>query len=82
MRSPPDEQRRGPGRYSGTPAPPTITTASEVNTDNVAREANVIPLAAGRRRRVEAIDLGSGPYWPSWRCCRSWTTAEASRRAG
>jgi hypothetical protein len=42
----------------------------------------VIPLAAGRLRRVEAIDLGSGPYWPSWRYCRSWTTAEASRRAG
>jgi hypothetical protein len=81
MRAPPDNERRGPGRYSGTPAP-TLTTASEVNTDNVAREANVIPLATGRQRRVERVDHQSGPYWPSRRCCRSWTTAEASRRAG
>ena len=82
MRAPPDEQRRGPGRYSGTPAPPTITTASEVNTDNVAREASVIALADARRWRVERVDGQAGPYWPSWRCCWSWTTAEASRRAG
>ena len=34
------------------------------------------------QRRFERVDRQAGPYWPSWRCCFSWTAAEASRRAG
>jgi hypothetical protein len=82
VRSPPDEQRRGPGHHAESPALETITTTEEAISETVARPANVIALADARRWRVDRIDLGSGPYWPSWRCCRSWTTAEASRRAG
>ena len=42
----------------------------------------VVELADLRVRRIRRIDGQSGPWWPSWRCCWSWTTAEASRRAG
>ena len=76
------QQRRGLGHHTGSPALETITTTAEVNTENVARDANVIPLADARRWRVQRVDGQAGPYWPSWRCCWSWTTAEASRRAG
>jgi hypothetical protein len=35
-------------------------------------EAIVTDLTVTRRRRV---DQAAGPWWPSWRCCHSWTAA-------
>jgi hypothetical protein len=76
---PGDRKRKAP---AATPGPRRSTAAKQVNADNVARGATVIPLADARQWRVERVDGQAGPYWPAWRCCWSSTTAEASRRAG
>jgi hypothetical protein len=73
---------RRPGRNTQqqlTPPPSEISAIGMIPGRGV---GVVVDLADARRRRVERVDGQAGPYWPSWRCCRSWTTAEASRRAG
>jgi hypothetical protein len=87
VRAPPDngggrDAPRRPGRNTSTTTTPLPSETLTIVI--VAQQADrvVVDLATARQRRVERVDLGSGPYWPSWRCCWSWTTAEASRRAG
>jgi hypothetical protein len=74
-------RRDGCGR--GLSATSTATTA----TPRYRRQADPVAAIVTRiedawPRRFERVDRQAGPYWPSWRCCFSWTAAEASRRAG
>jgi hypothetical protein len=71
---------RSDGCGRGLSTTSTATPRNRRQADPVA--AIVTRIEDARRRRVERVDAQAGPYWPSWRCCWSWTTAEASRRAG
>jgi hypothetical protein len=83
VRAPPDNgggraPDRQPGRNTSTATTPYPYREITVILADRQRRV-VIDLDEGRRRRVERVDLASGPYWPAWRVCWSWSAAEASR---